>query len=65
MSVKLPWSYLPGAICAQARERWPLGRWAAGPGDGYLYHFVAEEPAPDYRGPLPFGRLIKRTREGR
>ena len=65
MYTRSPWSHLPRAICEQAQARWPSGPWAAGPGDGHRYHWVVEEPADDYRGPLPVGRLIKRTWEGR
>ena len=59
------WSYVPACICSQARERWPSGRWAAGLGDGYLYQWIEEAPPVDYRGPLPFGRLVQRVREER
>jgi hypothetical protein len=61
---KTLWSFLPLALCEQARARWAAGARAAGPGDGYLYHWVAEEAPADYSGPLPFGRLLRRSRGG-
>jgi hypothetical protein len=60
---KQPWPNLPESIKAQAAARWGSGKRAAGPGDRFLYHWVREEPAPDYCGPLPAGRLLRRTRE--
>ncbi len=60
--LKLPWSYLPASIRAQASTRWGVGRRAAGPGDRFLYHWVREEPGPDYCGPLPTGKLLCRSR---
>ncbi len=51
MSQKSPWFYTPESICQQARARWGNGQRAAGPGDGYLYHWVHEKPPVDYCGP--------------
>ena len=64
MTDKAPWSFIPESICQQARTRWGKGQRAAGPGDGCLYHWIREEPQPEYCGPMPFGRLVRRVREG-
>lgn len=62
---KSTWPYLPESIRAQAHARFgsrprPL---SPGPGDGYLYHWIAEIPSAGYRGSLPCGQLIRRTKE--
>ena len=64
-SFKMPLGSLPQAIRAQALARWGASKRAANPeiGDGYLYHWVREDPPADYCGPLPFGRLVRRAKE--
>ena len=64
-SLKTPWPYLPQAIRAQALACWGSGARVASPGlgDGYLYHWVREAPSAGYCGPLPTGRLVRRTKE--
>jgi hypothetical protein len=59
MQRKTTWAELPEAIRAQASARWRV----ASLGDGFLYRWVAEAPPTDYRGPLPFGRLLRRFRQ--
>jgi hypothetical protein len=61
---KSPWSYLPESIRVQAVQRWGTGKRGPGLGDHFVYHWVHEEPAPGYCGPLPTGRLVRRSREG-
>jgi len=57
--LKMNWAWLPASIRDQAAARWGGG----GPGDGYLYHWIQEAPPADYCGPLPFGRIVRRTKE--
>ena len=61
-TLKMPWSYLPQTIREQALACRGAGRRAVGPGDGRLYHWVAEVPPAGYRGPLPTGRLVRCTK---
>jgi hypothetical protein len=58
MQQKMSWAYLPASIRHQAAGRWGV----AGPGDGFVYHWIREDPPADYCGPLPFGRLLRRSR---
>ena len=64
-SYKTGWSSLPESIRLQALARWCTSKRAANPepGDGYLYHWVREDPPAEYCGPLPFGRLVRRAKE--
>lgn len=62
-TLKTPWLSLPQSVCQQARARWGSGQNAAGPGDGYLYHWVRETPPVGYCGPLPVGQLVRRRKE--
>lgn len=68
------WHYLPESIRAQALARYGVRQGSLdlgpdvqpvspGPGDGYLYHWISEKPSAGYRGPLPVGRLMRRTKE--
>lgn len=61
---KTTWPHLPESIRAQAAVRWGEGARAAGPGDRFVYHWVREPAPADYCGPLPTGRLLRRSREG-
>jgi hypothetical protein len=70
-----PWSFLPDVIRAQALARYGLRQlpldlgpdhqrsFPPGLGDGFVYHWTAQEPPAGYCGPLPFGQLIRRTQE--
>lgn len=59
MQQKTSWAWLPTAICQQAAARWH----GAGPGDGFVYHWVQEDPPAGYCGAMPFGRLVSRSRD--
>jgi hypothetical protein len=55
----MSWAYLPESIREQAAVRWGV----AGPGDGFVYRWVAAEPSAGYCGPMPFGQLLSRFRD--
>jgi hypothetical protein len=62
MQQKAEWSWLPASIRAQAIARYKKGKREVGLSDGFVYHWVQEAPPVGYRGPLPFGRLLRRSR---
>jgi hypothetical protein len=59
---KTEWSWLPASIRAQAIARYKRGQREVGLGDGFVYHWEQEAPPEGYRGLLPFGRLLRRSR---
>ncbi len=58
MQQKMSWACLPESIRAQVAARWGV----SGPGDGFVYRWVAGDPPAGYCGPMPFGRLLRRSR---